>query len=204
MVGIYDGSPKLTLYKFAQGSNVLGPAQLNQQIEQDEIISNEIAALSTSGSKVIRNMIIVPLEDSLLYVEPIYQVLLNEKIQVQHLKKVIVASGNKVAIGDTVLDAINYLLSKQAVNIEVESTDSEEGLIDAIIKANNNLQESNNNSDWEMMGKDIKRLQDLVSQLETLKKEKSKNEVVNNTTTNELVNDLVNSLSNDLTNDTSI
>lgn len=181
LVGTYDvqkGS-KLTLYKFASGSNVLGPAQLNQQIEQDATISAEMESLNKPGSNIMKNMLIVPLEDTLLYVEPIYQVLLNEKSKVQTLAKVIVASGNKVAVGDTLQEAINNLLSKSAVKIEVESTDSEEDLINAIIKANNNLQESNNNSDWEMIGKDIKRLQELISQLEVLKKE---NTITTNTT----------------------
>ena len=182
LVGTYEGSPKLTLYKFTSGSNVLGPYQLNQQIDQDDVISKEIAALNTSGSKIIKNMIIVPIDDALLYVEPIYQVLLNEKTQVQALRKVIVASGNKVAIGNTVIEAINNLLSKSAVNIEVNSTDSEEDLINAIIKANGNLQESNNNSDWEMMGKDIKRLQELISQLELLRNENKKDKIITNET----------------------
>ncbi|MBR6034227.1 MAG: UPF0182 family protein [Clostridia bacterium] len=187
LVGTNDGENKLTLYKYKSGSNVLGPAQLNQQVEQDETISAELETLNTSGSKVVKNMIIVPIEGKLLYVEPVYQVLLNEKIQVQQLRKVIVASGNKVAIGNTLIEALNNLLSKSAVNIELESSDDEEDLINAIIKANNNLQESNDNSDWEMMGKDIKRLQDLIRQLEILKNEKSKNDTVNenlNTTTN--------------------
>ncbi len=175
LVGTNDGENKLTLYKYKSGSNVLGPAQLNQQLEQDETISKELESLNTSGSKVIKNMIIVPIEDKLLYVEPVYQVLLNEKIQVQQLRKVIVASGNKVAIGDTLIESLNNLLSKSAVNIELESSDDEENLINAIIKANNNLNESNVNSDWEMMGKDIKRLQDLILQLELLRNEANKN-----------------------------
>lgn len=180
LVGTYDveNGSKLTLYKFASGSNVLGPAQLNQQIEQDTTISKELESLNKQGSKTIKSMIIVPIEDTLLYVEPIYQVLLNEKSQEQTLAKVIVASGNKVAIGDNVQEAINNLLSKSAVNIEVESTDSEEDLINAIIKANHNLEESSNNNDWEMMGKDIKKMQELISQLELLVKE-TKNNMVN-------------------------
>lgn len=188
LVGSYDvkNGAKLTLYKFASGSNVLGPAQLNQQIELDETISAEIESLNTPGSKVIKDMLIVPIEDTLLYVEPIYQVLLNEKTQVPTLRKVIVASGNKVAIGNDLQEAIHNLLSKSAVNIEVENTEDEENLINAIIKANNNLQESSNNSDWEMMGKDIKRLQELISQLENLKKETSQNNEVENGIANEM------------------
>ena len=53
-------------------------------------------------------------------------------------------------------------------------TDDIEGLIDAIIKANQNLTESSNNKDWEMMGSDIQRLQDLIKSLETAKEEEDK------------------------------
>ena len=61
------------------------------------------------------------------------------------------------------------LLSKYAVDIEVENTEDIEGLIDSIIKANKNLTESNNNNDWEMMGKDIQKLQSLIESLDKMK-----------------------------------
>ncbi len=177
LVGTYSkrSGLKLALYKFTSGSNVLGPTLLNNQIEQDSTISAQLNSLNQVGTKIIKNMIIVPIGNKLLYVEPVYQIMLNEKSKVQTLVKVIVASGNKVAIGDSLKQAIQNLLSQSAVNIEVESTDSEEDLINAIIKANNNLQESNENSDWEMIGKDIKRLQELVSQLEEQRKTKTEN-----------------------------
>lgn len=172
LVGTYDanGGSKLTLYKFENGSNVLGPAQLNEQIEQDETISAQIEALNKTGTKLLKSMIILPIEDTLLYVEPIYQVKLNEE-GVPTLAKVVVASGNKVAMGDTVTEALENLLSKEAVNIEIEDSDNEKDLIEAIIKANQNLQESSENNDWEMMGKDIKKLQELILKLEELQKE---------------------------------
>ena len=115
-------------------------------------------------------MIILPIEDTLLYVEPIYQVKLNEE-GMPTLAKVVVASWNKVAMGDTVTEALENLLSKEAVNIEIEDSDNEKDLIEAIIKANQNLQESSENNDWEMMGKDIKKLQELILKLEELQKE---------------------------------
>lgn len=198
LVGTYDGSPKLTLYKFDNKNNILGPALLNQQIEQDETISKELASLNVSGSKIIRNMIIVPIDNTLLYVEPVYQVLLNEKVQVQSLRNVIVASGNKIAIGNDMESALNNLLSKSAVNIEVERTDNEEDLINAIIKANSNLQESNNNSDWEMIGKDIKRLQELINLLKDLRKEKEKENTENTITVNETINNVTSSFINNV------
>lgn len=147
--------------------------QLDKQIEEDEAISSELELLNATGTKLTKQMIIVPINNTLLYVEPIYQTMLNES-DVPILKKVIVASGNKVAMADTLSKALENLLSTYAVDIEVENTDDIEGLIEAIIKANQNLTQSNTNNDWEMMGKDVKRLQDLITSLETMKKQEDK------------------------------
>lgn len=175
MVGTYeDGIPKLTLYKFASDSNIIGPMQLDTQIEQDEDISRGLDALNVAGTKITKNMIIVPLDNTLLYVEPVYQQYINEADSTPTLKKVIVASGNKLAIGDNLSQALKNLVSQYAVNIEVENTDSVDDLVEAIIKANGNLEESTSNADFEMMGKDIKKLQDLINQLEKVVEENKK------------------------------
>lgn len=170
-----SGTNQLRLYKFSQDSNIVGPMQLDQQIEQDEAISAEINSLNKTGTKVTKEMIVVPIENTLLYVEPIYQTMLNDpNNNIPLLKRVVVSSGNKVAIGNTLEEALNNLLSKYAVDIEVENTDDIEGVIEAIIKANKNLTESNDNNDWEMMGTDIQKLQSLIDQLEKLKEEEDK------------------------------
>ena len=111
---------------------------LSISIEENEAISSEINSLNVTGTKLTKQMIIVPMDNTLLYVEPIYQTMLNES-EVPVLKKVIVASGNKVAIGNSLSNALENLLSKYAVDIEVENTEDVEGLIEAIIKANENL-----------------------------------------------------------------
>ena len=168
-----NGENKLKLYKFSSDSNIVGPMQLDKQIEEDETISAELEALNVTGTKLTKQMIAVPINNTLLYVEPVYQTMLNES-EVPLLKKVIVASGNKVAIGDDLKKALINLQSKYAVDIEVENTDDAEGLIEAIIKANKNLSESNQNNDWEMMGKDVKKLQDLITSLEKVKQKEDK------------------------------
>ena len=119
-------------------------------------------------------MKIIPIDNSILYVETIYQTMTNEPNQTTTLKKVIVASGTKVAIGDTLSEAITNLLSQSAVNIEVTNTEDIEGLIEAIINANNNLTESNDRNDWEMMGSDLKELQSLIDSLDKMRKENDK------------------------------
>lgn len=190
LVGSTDKSTnKLKLYKFSADSSIVGPMQLDKQIEEDEAISAELEGLNTTGTKLTKQMIIVPINNTLLYVEPIYQTMLNES-EVPVLKKIIVASGNKVAIGDTITTALENLLSKYAVDIEVENTDNIEGLVEAIIKANKNLTDSNKNNDWEMMGKDIQKLQELITSLEKVKEEeeKKKEEIEKDRTSDNIIN----------------
>ncbi len=178
LVGSYDknGNAKLKLYKFSQDSNILGPMQLDTLLNQDETISQELETLNVTGTRTIKNMIAVPINNTILYVESIYQISLNEAKSTPVLKKVVVAADNKLAIDDTLEGAVKNLLSQSAVNIEVENTDTIEDLVDAIIKANTNLTTSSNNNDWEMIGKDLKKLQELINKLETLQEEKKKEE----------------------------
>ena len=162
-----------------------GPMQLDNLIEQDETISTEISSLNVTGTKITKEMIIVPIDNTLLYVVPIYQTSLNETNSVPVLKKVIIASGNKVAIGDNLSKAMKNLLSPNgAVSIEVEDTSTIEGLLEAIIKANNNLTESNNSNDWSQIGRDIEALQTLINKLKEAKEDDTKN---NNLLTNNTI-----------------
>ena len=183
-----NGNNTLRMYKFSADSNIVGAIQLDKQIEENEAISSEINSLNVTGTKLTKQMIIVPMDNTLLSVEPIYQTMLNES-DVPILKKVIVASGNKVAIGDNISKALENLVSQYAEAVEVENTDDMEGLIEAIIKANQNLTESNKNNDWEMMGKDVKKLQDLITSLEKTKTEEDKKKQQNSTTNNTVVED---------------
>jgi len=171
---VENGQNKLTLKTLHSDTSILGPTQLDTQIAQDETIQSQIDSLSVTGAKVTRNMIIVPVENTLLYVEPIYQTLVNES-NIPVLKKVIVASGNKVAIGNNLQEATQSLISKSATKIELNSTDDIEGLIDSIIKANDNLSESLESNNWEIMGTDIQKLQSLINTLKKKNNEEKKN-----------------------------
>ena len=175
LVGTTNGSDNvLKLYKFFEDSNILGPMQLDKQLEQDETISLAINALNTTGTKVTKDIVVVPVNNTLLYVESIYQTMLNEEVKVPALKKIVVASGNKVAMGNNLKEALQNLLSKDASNIEVENTDDIDGVIDALVKANKNLSESTSNNDWELVGSDIKKVQGLIDTLEKLKEQEDK------------------------------
>ena len=172
---VENGQNKLTLKTLHSDTTILGPTQLDTQIAQDETIQNQIDALSVTGAKVTRNMIIVPIENTLIYVEPVYQTLVNES-NIPVLKKVIVASGNKVAIGNNLQEAAQSLISKSATKIDLNSTEDIDGIIDSIIKANDNLSESLESNNWELMGTDIQKLQSLIQTLKKKTNEEKKSE----------------------------
>ena len=205
---VENGKPKLSLYKFSSESNVVGIIQLNNQIEQDATISEELKALNTTGTKLIKEMIIVPINKSLLYVEPVYQVMVNGDSEIPVLKKVIVASGNTVAIGDSLETAIANLFNDDyAVDLDIVNTDDIMAIMDSVIKANNNLKESLNSNDFEMIGKDIARLQSIINQLETarqaeLEKEDKEREENSNETNENIVNNIENTTNTDRTQNT--
>jgi len=196
MVGTYEnGQPQLKIYKYPSDSNVLGPMQLNTQLEQDERIASELESLNTTGTKITKYLIAVPIDNKILYIEPIYQQYINEADSVPTLKRVIAASGNKVAIGNTLKESLTNLVSQYAVDIEVENTDNVDDLIDAIIRANDNLKDSSQNGDWTMMGKDMDKLQTLIEQLNKLVEEQKKEEqenTINNTINTTGENDITN------------
>lgn len=176
LVGNVDKTEqKLTLYKFSSDSNILGPTQMDNQIEQDDVISEEIQELNVTGAKITKRIIIVPINNTLLYIEPIYQTIVNES-NVPSLKKVIVASGTKMAIGDNLQEALASLLSQEALNIEIDRADDIDGVIQSIIQANKNLSESTTSNNWELVGTDVKELQTLINSLEKLLAEEKKEE----------------------------
>ena len=164
---VESGVSKLSLYKFNQESNVVGIVQMNNQIEQDETIKAELEALNVVGTKIIKDMLLVPINDSILYVEPVYQIRLNEKTNsIPMLKKVIVASGTTVAIGDNLEDALQNLFTDYAVDLEFIDVENVTEIVDSLIKANHNLNDSLETSDLELIGKDIKKVRTLINQLE--------------------------------------
>lgn len=182
-VGTYEnGKMVMKLYRYSSDNTVLGPMQLDTQISQNESISKEIESLNVSGTKLTKNIVVVPINNKLIYVESIYQEYINESDSLPKLRKVVIASGNKMAIGDDLKSALSNLLS-QAFNIEVENPENEEALLQSIIKANKNLKESTSNQDYEMMGKDIKQLQSLIDKLEQLQNNSSKDKDKENNNT---------------------
>jgi uncharacterized membrane protein (UPF0182 family) len=97
---------KLEVFVMPRDRQVDGPAIVNARINQDPEISQLITLLSRAGSEVILgNLVIIPVEQSLVYIRPLY-VQATGANAVPELKKVIVAFGDRIAIRDTLQDAL--------------------------------------------------------------------------------------------------
>ena len=135
----------------------------------------------------------IPINNTILYVETIYQQMINETSQKPTLKRVIVASGTKVAIGDDIEEALKNLSSSYAVDIEVDNSENIENLVNSIIKANQNVQNSSKSGDWKLFGEDMQSLTNLIKELqEAVKKQQEEEKAANNVTSeNTVVNNTV-------------
>lgn len=167
-----NGANKLTMYRYNEKSE-LSLSFIDTQIEKDEKVQKEMRELTTLGTELKTVRILLPYEDTTLYIKSIYQVFLNED-SVPVLKKVIVANKGKVGIGNTLKEAMQRMLTENAIDIDVRDLANEDELKDAIIKQNKTLKGVMKQGDFEYTGKDIQRLIKLVDQLEEVSKEKKK------------------------------
>ena len=103
---------QVSVVDFPVGSNVFGPEQMESKVASNTQISQQITLWAQGGSQVILgNLLVIPLEDSLLYVEPVYLVSTNNAIPA--FVKVVVGTPSQVVWGDTLQDALNQIYAGQ-------------------------------------------------------------------------------------------
>jgi uncharacterized membrane protein (UPF0182 family) len=102
MVARNDGENygRLVVYRLPKQSLVFGPIQIVNRINQDTEISRQISLWDQRGSQVIRgHLLVIPIEESLIYVQPIY--LRAEGGRIPEMKRVVVAYQNRVVMEET-------------------------------------------------------------------------------------------------------
>jgi uncharacterized membrane protein (UPF0182 family) len=108
--GANDGEHygKLNVYRFPRQSLVFGPQQIVNRMNQDTEIARQISLWDQRGSEVIRGaLMVIPIEESLIYVQPLY--LRAEGGKIPELKRVIVAYQNRVVMEETLEAALARL-----------------------------------------------------------------------------------------------
>ncbi len=169
---------ELILYQMPKSKTVYGPMQVEAQIDQNTEISEDFSLWSSAGSQYSRgNMFIVPIEDSLLYIEPVYLEATNSSIP--EVKRVIVAYGDRIAYETTLAEALNSLFGEGSAEESTgtgqsapagedgsqEQTMSQAQVIANAQKAFENAQKASQDGDWAAYGQYLDELEQYLNML---------------------------------------
>lgn len=106
-----DHYGELFVYRFPKQKNIYGPQQIENRINQDSVISQQLNLWSQGGSEVIRgNLLVIPIEDTVLYVEPVYIESSNET-SLPEVKQVIMAYEDHIVMEETFDKALEKILT---------------------------------------------------------------------------------------------
>jgi uncharacterized membrane protein (UPF0182 family) len=109
-----DGEAYGTLraYQFPKTKFIDGPLNVEARIDQDPQLSSQLTLWNQQGSTVIRgDLLVIPLEDTLLFAEPIY--LQAEKSPMPELRLVVLITQDRLAFGPRFSDALTSLMAGQ-------------------------------------------------------------------------------------------
>ncbi|NJN30044.1 MAG: COG1615 family transporter [Synechococcales cyanobacterium RM1_1_8] len=107
-----DNYGKLLLYQFPKQRLIYGPEQIEARINQDPQISQLISLWNRQGSRVVQgNLLVIPIEQSLLYVEPLY--LEAERNSIPTLIRVVVAYGNRIVMEESLERGLSLLFETE-------------------------------------------------------------------------------------------
>ena len=96
---------ELVVYEMGRQSLVFGPLQVEGRIDQEPTISQQFTLWDQRGSSVVRgNLLVLPIHNSFLYVEPVY--LLSEANALPELRRIVTASNTGVAMGETLQSSL--------------------------------------------------------------------------------------------------
>jgi uncharacterized protein len=114
---------KLIVYTFPKEKLVYGPFQIEALINQNTEISQQLSLWNQMGSRVIRgNLLVVPIENSLLYVTPLY--LRAQTGQLPELKRVIAVYGGHVVMEQTLAEALAALFKAPSAALAAAALES--------------------------------------------------------------------------------
>lgn len=163
-----DKYGKLIVYKFPKKKLVYGPMQIEARIDQETEISKQLSLWGQKGSRVIRgNLLAIPIEESLLYVEPLY--LEASEGELPELKRVIVAYKDRIAMEETLHGALQNIFSGKIRNVsqgqETAGAASVSGLASEALNLYNEALGSLKSGNWNSFGSRIENLGETLRKL---------------------------------------
>ena len=172
MVARNDGDSygKIVVYRFPKQKLIFGPKQVIGRINQDAEVSRQISLWDQRGSQVIQGpLLVIPIEESLIYVRPLY--LKAETGKIPELKRVIVAYENKIAMEETLEAALSRIFGTTiSTQTQEEKTDQPTIIVDQqirdLFKQAQELYDeairSQKEGDWASYGEALKRLGEIL------------------------------------------
>ncbi len=178
MIARNDGEHygQLMVYRLPKQSLVYGPTQVVNRMNQDTEISRQISLWDQRGSQVIRgNLLVIPIEESLIYVQPLY--LRAEGGRIPELKRVIVAYQNRVVMEETLEAGLDRLFGSgaaapaalaaaPAAAAETAPREAAE-LVRRAVELYQSAVSAQRSGDWARYGTELNRLGEVLRQLQT-------------------------------------
>lgn len=182
---------EMLVYRFGKDSLVFGPKQIEARIDQDPTISSLLSLWNQQGSQVIRgNLLVIPIGESLLYVEPLYLQAATGKIP--ELKRVILATSDRVIMAENLglalaelfgpdiltdtklaelatsgsrdLSAAMPATEQAAVNVDLAASTLQELIVEASSRYSQ-AQDALLSGDWATYGAELQALEDVLDRM---------------------------------------
>lgn len=171
----------LLLFQMPKDRTIYGPRQIEARINQHTEIAQDFTLWSSAGSTYTRgNIFVIPIENSLIYVEPIYLESANSSLP--EVKRVIIYYNEKIAYENTLAEALDSMFGEGAssgyeqISTPPSTSDDPEApvvdnapsmneLADLANEAFNNALNAQKEGNWSAYGKYLDELQDYLSQM---------------------------------------
>lgn len=163
---------KLLVYNFPKEKLIYGPFQIEARINQDAVISQQLSLWDQRGSNVNHGtLLVIPIENSLLYVEPLY--LVAEEGRIPELKRVIVGFGNKIAMGESLEQSLQEIFGGRVMPTKIMAKEEvkEEKPLSIKELANKALSHFHNaenylrRGNWAGYGQELQKLKEVLRSL---------------------------------------
>ncbi len=161
----------LLVYTFPRDRLIYGPKQIDARINQDSYISQQLTLWGQRGSQIIRgSMLIIPIENSLLYVQPLYLVAA-DKAGLPELRRVIVAYENEVLMEENLEMALGRLFGTKKRDdrtpdkVREETASSPSDLAKEAMKIYEKAVEMQRQGNWAGYGEELRKLEQILKRI---------------------------------------
>ncbi len=161
---------RLLVYKFPKEKRVLGTQQMETKIDQDSYLSGQLSLWDQRGSRVIRgNVLVIPVEETLIYVEPIY--LQAETAAYPELRLVAVMHNDKLSYAPTFDEAVKGLYGEPITQRMARGVQADASLEQMVRRANQSFENyltALGEKNFTQAGSELEALQDALQRLSNI------------------------------------